>query len=48
MMKSDTQSILIIYTGGTIGMREDPMTKTLSPMRFELIQDEIPELHKLV
>jgi len=47
MTKSDTQSILIIYTGGTIGMREDPMTKTLSPMRFELIQDEIPELHKL-
>ena len=46
-MKSYKQSILIIYTGGTIGMREDPMTKTLSPMKFELIQEEIPELHKL-
>jgi len=41
------QPILIIYTGGTIGMREDPMTKTLSPMKFELIQEEIPELYKL-
>jgi L-asparaginase len=46
-MASDKQSILIIYTGGTIGMREDPKTKTLSPMKFELIQEEIPELHKL-
>lgn len=46
-MASEKQSILIIYTGGTIGMREDPKTKTLSPMKFELIQDEIPELYKL-
>ena len=46
-MTAERTSILIIYTGGTIGMREDPKTKTLSPMKFELIQDEIPELHKL-
>jgi L-asparaginase len=46
-MASDKQSILIIYTGGTIGMREDPKTKTLSPMKFKMIQEEIPELHKL-
>ncbi|MEI6677020.1 MAG: asparaginase [Mariniphaga sp.] len=46
-MTSDKKSILIIYTGGTIGMREDPKTKTLSPMRFEHIQEEIPELYKL-
>jgi L-asparaginase len=44
---ADRTSILIIYTGGTIGMREDPKTKTLSPMKFELIKDEIPELYKL-
>lgn len=44
---SEKPSILIIYTGGTIGMREDPITKTLAPMKFELLQDEIPELHKL-
>jgi L-asparaginase len=46
-MPGDKISILIIYTGGTIGMREDPKTRTLSPMRFELIQEEIPELYKL-
>lgn len=28
-------------------MREDPKTRTLSPMKFELIQEEIPELYKL-
>lgn len=44
---TENTSILIIYTGGTIGMREDPKTKSLSPMKFGLIQDEIPELHKL-
>ena len=46
-LSSNQQSILIIYTGGTIGMREDPKTKTLSPMKFGLIQEEIPELYKL-
>lgn len=46
-MTTNQQSILIIYTGGTIGMREDPKTKTLSPMKFEMIQEEIPELYKL-
>ena len=28
-------------------MREDPKTKSLFPMKFGLIQDEIPELYKL-
>ena len=46
-MPGEKTSILIIYTGGTIGMREDPKTRTLSPMKFELIQEEIPELYKL-
>ncbi len=46
-MPAERSSILIIYTGGTIGMREDPKTRTLSPMKFEFIQDEIPELNKL-
>jgi L-asparaginase len=40
-------AILIIYTGGTIGMREDPVTKTLAPMKFGMLLDEIPELNKL-
>ena len=39
-------SILIIYTGGTIGMREDPVERTLKPFDFGQIMDEVPELRK--
>ncbi|GGH17857.1 asparaginase [Mucilaginibacter phyllosphaerae] len=39
--------ILIIYTGGTIGMMSDPVTKTLVPINFEQIMDNVPELEKL-
>jgi L-asparaginase len=38
--------ILIIYTGGTIGMMSDPVTKTLVPINFEQIMDNVPELEK--
>lgn len=47
METSEKTSILIIYTGGTIGMREDPVTKTLAPMKFGMLLEEIPELNKL-
>ncbi len=40
------QSILLIYTGGTIGMKEDPETQALKPFNFEQIQDEVPEIRK--
>ena len=39
-------SILIIYTGGTIGMKEDPQDGTLKPFDFSQIKDEVPELNK--
>ncbi len=39
-------SLLIIYTGGTIGMKHDPETGTLIPFPFDNILDEIPELKK--
>src|ERR1700756_4318576 len=39
--------ILIIYTGGTIGMMSDPQTKVLKPINFEQIMDNVPELEKL-
>src|SRR5476651_1292761 len=39
--------ILIIYTGGTIGMMSDPTTKVLKPINFEQIMDNVPELEKL-
>jgi len=39
--------ILIIYTGGTIGMVEDVDSKALHPFDFTQITEEIPELKKL-
>ncbi len=39
-------SILIIYTGGTIGMKEDPLDGTLKPFDFSQIKAEVPELNK--
>lgn len=44
--KSKEVSILIIYTGGTIGMVQHPQTGTLAPVKFEKITDEVPELSK--
>jgi L-asparaginase len=43
--KKDT-SILIIYTGGTIGMVHDPKTGSLIPIDFKHITDHVPELSK--
>lgn len=39
-------SILLIYTGGTIGMKQDPSDMTLKPFDFSQILDEAPELAK--
>jgi L-asparaginase len=39
-------SILIIYTGGTIGMVNDPETGSLIPINFRDISDQVPELRK--
>lgn len=39
-------SILIIYTGGTMGMVQRPETKTLAPVKFDQILEEVPELNK--
>ena len=44
-MKEDT-SILIIYTGGTIGMVNDPVTGALVPIDFRHISDQVPELRR--
>ena len=40
-------NILIIYTGGTIGMITDPETGTLMPFNFEQITQNVPELRRL-
>ena len=39
-------SILIIYTGGTIGMKADAADQTLRPFDFSQILEEVPELSK--
>ncbi len=39
-------SILLVYTGGTIGMINDPVTGQLKPFNFTRLLDEVPELRK--
>ncbi|MFA7116989.1 MAG: asparaginase [Bacteroidales bacterium] len=39
-------SILLIYTGGTIGMMQDPETLALKPYNFSQIIEEVPALKK--
>ncbi len=38
--------ILLIYTGGTIGMKQDPENGALVPFNFDQILEEVPELKK--
>ena len=45
-VKGQKASILLIYTGGTIGMKEDPNLQALTPFDFSQILDEVPELAK--
>ena len=46
MNPTNKSSILIIYTGGTIGMKADPTDQTLKPFDFNQILEEVPELSK--
>ena len=39
--------ILLLYTGGTIGMIENPLELSLKPFNFDQITNEVPELNKL-
>ncbi len=39
--------ILLIYTGGTIGMMKDPETGSLKPFDFDNLLEKIPELKLL-
>ncbi|MCG7857537.1 type I asparaginase [Flavihumibacter sediminis] len=45
--KSPPTRILIIYTGGTVGMVMDDATGALKPIGFKEIRDNIPEIVKL-
>lgn len=45
-IKAAKASVLLIYTGGTIGMKEDPSDGALKPFDFSGILEEVPELRK--
>ena len=44
--KTHRPSVLLIYTGGTIGMRENAETGALENFNFDLLLDEVPELKR--
>ncbi len=46
-MHAKIPNILLIYTGGTIGMVKDYKTNSLKAFNFNEIRDRIPELHLL-
>ena len=46
-MEKRVPQILIIYTGGTIGMVKDYKTNALKPFDFENLKTKIPELNLL-
>ena len=43
---NNQNAVLLIFTGGTISMSEDPNTGALRPLDFKLVQELIPELEK--
>lgn len=46
-MESKKPNILLIYTGGTIGMIKNPESGSLEAFNFDLIRNNIPELNLL-
>jgi L-asparaginase len=42
-----TSAVLLIFTGGTISMSEDPSTGALRPIDFSRLQDFMPELNEI-
>lgn len=44
---SNTSKVLLVYTGGTIGMIQDPETGSLKAFDFNSMSQQIPELKQL-
>ena len=42
-----TNKVLLIYTGGTIGMGQNPATGALEPLDFNYLVDNLPEFKYL-
>lgn len=47
MAQNNRPKILVIYTGGTIGMIENPETKALEPFNFDHLLQNVPKIKKL-
>lgn len=45
-MNKKRKTVLLIYTGGTIGMMQDAHSGELRPFNFSALTDQIPELNK--
>ncbi|MDD2961872.1 MAG: type I asparaginase [Muribaculaceae bacterium] len=46
-LSNSRPKILIVYTGGTIGMIEDPVTRSLRPFDFSHLIDNVPKIQML-
>ena len=46
MIRPNYPSVLLIYTGGTIGMIENPETGALEAFNFDQLQENVPELKR--
>lgn len=46
MMKNELPAVLLIYTGGTIGMIENPETGALENFNFNHLLEHVPELKR--
>jgi L-asparaginase len=45
-MTDNKTKVLLIYTGGTIGMIQDAKTQALIPFNFKHLSEQVPELQK--
>lgn len=46
-LKDDRASVMLIYTGGTIGMVENPITGVLEAFDFKYLKDNYPEINTI-
>ena len=46
MIKPDYPSVLLIYTGGTIGMIENRETGALEAFNFDQLLENVPEVKR--
>ncbi len=46
VLANSSRSLLVLYTGGTIGMKENPLTGGLAPFNITQLEREVPEVLK--